>query len=96
MAERKSTNKYYPPEWEPQHGSVNKFVGQHPLRERARKINQGILIVRFEMPYNVYCEACNNHIAKGRRYNAEKNPWEIISLPKFGVLKCDAITVLLK
>jgi len=47
-------------------------VGQHPLRERARKLDQGILIVRFEMPYNVYCEACNNHIAKGRRYNAEK------------------------
>jgi len=72
MAERKATNKYYPPEWNPEHGSINKFVGQHPLRERARKLNQGILIVRFEMPYNVYCEACNNHIAKGRRYNAEK------------------------
>jgi len=72
MAERKSTNKYYPPEWEPKDGSINKFVGQHPLRERARKLNQGILIVRFEMPYNVYCDHCKNHIAKGARYNAEK------------------------
>jgi len=72
MAERKSQNKYYPPEWEPKDGSINKFVGQHPLRERARKLDQGILIVRFEMPYNVYCESCKNHIAKGARFNAEK------------------------
>lgn len=28
-------------------GSVNTFVGKHPLGDRARKINQGILIVRF-------------------------------------------------
>uniref|UniRef100_A0A6B2LJ55 Splicing factor YJU2 n=1 Tax=Arcella intermedia TaxID=1963864 RepID=A0A6B2LJ55_9EUKA len=72
MAERKATNKYYPPEWNPKDGSINKFVGQHPLRDRARKLDQGILIVRFEMPYNVYCDTCKNHIAKGRRYNAEK------------------------
>jgi coiled-coil domain-containing protein 130 len=42
------------------------------LRERARKLDQGILIVRFEMPYNVWCEGCNEHIGKGVRFNAEK------------------------
>ncbi|CAI2173080.1 18354_t:CDS:2 [Funneliformis geosporum] len=40
-------NKYYPPDWTPDKGSVNKFVGKHPLGDRARKIDQGILIVRF-------------------------------------------------
>lgn len=72
MAERKATNKYYPPEWEPKHGSINKFRGQHPLRERARKLDQGILVVRFEMPYNIWCLSCNQHIGKGVRFNAEK------------------------
>ena len=53
-------------------GSVNKRVGQHPLRERAKKIHLGILVIRFEMPFNVWCEGCGSHIGKGVRYNAEK------------------------
>jgi coiled-coil domain-containing protein 130 len=72
MAERKAVNKYYPPEWDPSKGSINKFVGQHPLRERARKLDQGILIVRFEMPFNIWCGKCKQHIGKGVRFNAEK------------------------
>lgn len=28
-------------------GSLNKFHGQHALRERARKLDQGILIIRY-------------------------------------------------
>lgn len=72
MAERKATNKYYPPEWDPSKGSINKFVGQHPLRERARKLDQGILIVRFELPYNVWCLGCDAHVGMGVRFNAEK------------------------
>jgi len=72
MAERKATNKYYPPDWDPSKGSINKFVGQHPLRERARKLDQGILIVRFELPYNVWCLGCEAHVGTGVRFNAEK------------------------
>ncbi|KAL6007606.1 hypothetical protein ACLOJK_033105 [Asimina triloba] len=53
-------------------GSLNKFHGQHALRERARKIDQGILIIRFEMPFNIWCGGCNSMIAKGVRFNAEK------------------------
>lgn len=26
MAERRATNKYYPPEWEPEHGSISRFA----------------------------------------------------------------------
>lgn len=29
-----------------QHGSLNRYHGTHPLRERARKLSQGILIIR--------------------------------------------------
>jgi len=72
MAERKATNKYYPPEWSPSKGSLNSFRGQHPLRKRARKLSEGILVIRFEMPFNVWCLGCKRHIAKGVRFNAEK------------------------
>ena len=67
-----SVNKYFPPGWDPSKGSVNKFQGVHPLRERAKKISEGILVIRFEMPYNVRCSSCDSHVGKGVRYNAEK------------------------
>lgn len=72
MGERKGTNKYYPPDYDPKSGGLNKWQGTHALRERARKIHLGIIIIRFEMPYNIWCEGCNNHIGMGVRYNAEK------------------------
>ncbi|XP_043550988.1 coiled-coil domain-containing protein 130 homolog [Chiloscyllium plagiosum] len=73
MGERKGVNKYYPPDFDPaKHGSLNKYRNSHPLRERARKLSQGILIIRFEMPYNIWCDGCGKHIGMGVRYNAEK------------------------
>lgn len=55
MGERKGTNHYYPPDFDPKkHGSLNGYHGVHALRERARKLDRGILIIRFEMPYNVW------------------------------------------
>ncbi|XP_074835943.1 putative splicing factor YJU2B [Carettochelys insculpta] len=73
MGERKGVNKYYPPDFDPaKHVSLNKYRNSHPLRERARKLSQGILIIRFEMPYNIWCDGCKNHIGMGVRYNAEK------------------------
>lgn len=53
-------------------GSINKYHGTHALRERANKLHLGILVIRFEMPYNIWCEGCKNHIGMGVRYNAEK------------------------
>ncbi|XP_005381116.1 PREDICTED: coiled-coil domain-containing protein 130 [Chinchilla lanigera] len=73
MGERKGVNKYYPPDFNPaKHGSLNRYHNSHPLRERARKLSQGILVIRFEMPYNIWCDGCKNHIGMGVRYNAEK------------------------
>ncbi|KAK2080480.1 hypothetical protein QBZ16_000333 [Prototheca wickerhamii] len=42
------------------------------LGDRARKIDQGILVIRFEMPFNVWCTGCCHLIGKGVRFNAEK------------------------
>jgi len=65
-------NKYYPPDYDPSQASLNKVRGKHALGDRARKIDKGILIVRFELPFNIWCGTCNNHIGMGVRYNAEK------------------------
>ncbi|KAI1797467.1 CWC16 protein [Ganoderma leucocontextum] len=66
-------NKYYPPDYDPEkHSSLNAYRGKHALGDRARKIGEGILIVRFELPFNIWCGTCNNHIGMGVRYNAEK------------------------
>ncbi|RXW25600.1 hypothetical protein EST38_g198 [Candolleomyces aberdarensis] len=64
--------RYYPPDWEPSKGGLNKYHGKHALGDRARKLDQGILITRFELPFNIWCGTCNNHIGMGVRYNAEK------------------------
>lgn len=74
MGERKGQNHYYPPDFDPvKHKNLNNYHGTHALRERARKLDQGILIIRFEMPYNIWCDGCKAHIAMGVRYNAQKS-----------------------
>ncbi|KAI8641161.1 CWC16 protein [Parasitella parasitica] len=65
-------NKYYPPDWTPEKGSINTHYGKHALGDRARKLDEGILIVRFELPFNIWCSGCENHIGQGVRYNAQK------------------------
>ncbi|KAL7718959.1 Coiled-coil domain-containing protein [Entamoeba marina] len=73
MAERKATNKYIPPDFDPAiHKSVNDYHKIHPLRNRARKINQGILIIRIELPFGIWCDRCHSLHGKGTRFNAEK------------------------
>lgn len=49
----------------------------HALGSRARKLPQGILVVRFEMPFAIWCSTCpassnNRLIGQGVRFNAEK------------------------
>ena len=54
--------------------SGNKLHGKHALGARANKISQGILTVRFEMPYPIWCTTCPKPtiIGQGVRFNAEK------------------------
>ena len=87
LAAARADNFYHPPDWDPrkksraEHAVAKQGGGSskqdkwkaHPLRERAKKLaSEGILTIRFEMPYNVRCTGCGNHIAKGVRFNAEK------------------------
>ncbi|KAF2472570.1 DUF572-domain-containing protein [Lindgomyces ingoldianus] len=62
--------RYYPPDAE----SAHRFNTSHPLGNRARKSNQGILIVRFELPFAVWCDHCKPTalVGQGVRFNAEK------------------------
>ncbi|RMJ27169.1 hypothetical protein PHISP_01938 [Aspergillus sp. HF37] len=64
--------RYVPPD---QEGltNQNKLHNKHPLGSRARK--SGALVVRFEMPFAVWCTTCKPHetlIGQGVRFNAEK------------------------
>ena len=73
LAAAGADNYYYPAGWAPEKGSINTFQKSHPLGKRAKYIHEGILIVRFEMPFNVWCTSCNTHIGKGVRFNAKKS-----------------------
>jgi coiled-coil domain-containing protein 130 len=54
--------------------SGNKLAGKHALGSRARKASSGILTVRFEMPFPIWCSMCPKPtiIGQGVRFNAEK------------------------
>lgn len=53
--------------------TVNGLAGSHPLGERAKRLkSEGVLVIRFEMPYDCWCLGCGMHIARGVRFNADK------------------------
>jgi coiled-coil domain-containing protein 130 len=73
LAAARADNFYQPPDWDPSKESRNKFHGSHgALGDRARKLHEGILIIRFEMPFHVWCDGCGHLIGRGVRFNAEK------------------------
>jgi coiled-coil domain-containing protein 130 len=72
MSDRKQQQKYYPWDYDPKKGSLNTQQGQHHLRDRARKLHLGVLVVRIELPFHVWCGGCEAHLARGVRFNAEK------------------------
>ncbi|KUI53118.1 hypothetical protein VP1G_00350 [Cytospora mali] len=67
--------RYVPPD---QEGVTtgNQLARKHPLGARASRLKtEGILTVRFEMPFAVWCDHCRPHpsiIGQGVRFNAEK------------------------
>ncbi|WWC92729.1 uncharacterized protein L201_007688 [Kwoniella dendrophila CBS 6074] len=67
-------NRYIPPDYDPRKNStLNSHQGKkHALGVRAKDIDKGILVVRFELPFNIWCGTCNAHIGAGVRYNARK------------------------
>lgn len=64
--------RYVPPDQEGVR-TGNQLAKKHPLGARAR--HPGALVVRFEMPFAVWCTTCKPHetiIGQGVRFNAEK------------------------
>ncbi|RAR02206.1 DUF572-domain-containing protein [Stemphylium lycopersici] len=63
--------RYYPPDASnpPTFNNTS-----HPLGKRASKLSHGILTVRFELPFAVWCNHCTPPaiIGQGVRFNAEK------------------------
>eukprot|EP01063_Lacrimia_lanifica_P011051 TRINITY_DN1780_c1_g1_i1.p1 TRINITY_DN1780_c1_g1~~TRINITY_DN1780_c1_g1_i1.p1 ORF type:complete len:479 (+),score=179.61 TRINITY_DN1780_c1_g1_i1:76-1512(+) len=59
-------------------GDIDKWHGQHRLvaqggYKRLKKMEEGVLLVRFEMPFDVWCDKCGQLVAMGVRFNdAEK------------------------
>lgn len=53
---------------------ISLILFRHALGNRARKAGQGILTVRFEMPFPIWCSTCPKPtiIGQGVRFNAEK------------------------
>ena len=77
MSERKAVNKYYPPDWRPEHGSLNQFVKKRKLlpNNSTEQKNNSIFSgksIRFELPFNIWCLGCERHLAKGIRFNARQ------------------------
>ncbi|KAF1326797.1 C2c2-type zn-finger protein, partial [Globisporangium splendens] len=72
LSAARADNYYYPREWRPELGSINQFHKSHPLGKRAKDVANGVLVVRFEMPFNVWCAHCETHIGRGVRFNAKK------------------------
>ena len=46
--------RFFPTEWFFLAHSPVIYIGKHALGDRARKIDQGILITRFELPFNIW------------------------------------------
>lgn len=63
--------RYYPPDAS-NPPSFNQ--SSHPLGKRANKISSGILTVRFELPFAVWCTHCTPPaiVGQGVRFNAQK------------------------
>lgn len=61
----------------PKNSRAREFWSSGILKRLRQTISEiaivtGIIYFRFEMPYSVWCEGCENHIGMGVRYNAEK------------------------
>ena len=54
---RTAQNKYYPPDWTPAQGSLNRMLNQHPLRSQGNtyaKVAMGLMTIRFETPWGAF------------------------------------------
>ncbi|CAN3354497.1 splicing factor Yju2p [Diutina catenulata] len=63
MSERKSINKWYPPDYDPLAESKKK---------KPKKTSTAVQKIRMMMPFSMRCEACDEFIPARRSFNAKK------------------------
>ena len=68
LAASRADNFYHPPEWDPQKIARDKYQGSKGSNQWEQ-----YGVIRFEMPYNIWCDGCKKHIRKGTRFNAKKD-----------------------
>eukprot|EP01047_Picozoa_sp_COSAG01_P038825 COSAG01_NODE_3170_length_6472_cov_2.238820_4_plen_313_part_00 len=67
LAASRADNFYHPPEWDPQKIGRDRYQGSKGSNQWEK-----YGVIRFEMPYNIWCGGCKKHIRKGTRFNAKK------------------------
>eukprot|EP00467_Chlorarachnion_reptans_P004399 CAMPEP_0114500902 /NCGR_PEP_ID=MMETSP0109-20121206/8213_1 /TAXON_ID=29199 /ORGANISM="Chlorarachnion reptans, Strain CCCM449" /LENGTH=511 /DNA_ID=CAMNT_0001678597 /DNA_START=63 /DNA_END=1594 /DNA_ORIENTATION=- len=76
LAAARADNFYHPPEWDPRKEGRNEYqarTGKGAARYTGHNQYAKFGKIRFEMPFNVWCNKCGHMIAKGVRFNAKKN-----------------------
>ena len=69
LAASRADNFYFPPEYDGRkHGGLSKFAGSKGANQWEQKG-----IIRFEMPMDSWCLACERHMSRGLRFNAKKD-----------------------
>jgi hypothetical protein len=74
LAATQADGYYAPPEYYESGAYQKKSVSQFN-DEKSKGNNQYLKhgIVRFELPYDGFCQACGEHVGKGTRFNAKKS-----------------------
>jgi len=72
LAATQADGYYAPPEYYESGAYKKKSVSQ--FNEKSKGNNQYLQkgVVRFELPYDGFCETCGEHVGKGTRFNAKK------------------------
>ncbi|KAH8055046.1 hypothetical protein JL722_8468 [Aureococcus anophagefferens] len=69
LSAARADNFYYPPNWDPSKESLSQHTGD--TRGRNQYEQEGL--IRFELPFDGWCEGCGRHVGKGVRFNAKKD-----------------------
>lgn len=69
MADRKTINKYYPPDFDP-----SKLTRSSKSKSAPKSGSAALQTVRLMAPFSMRCQTCGDFIYKGKKFNARKQP----------------------
>lgn len=68
MSERKSINKYYPPDYNPLEAEKE----ARRLSKKLKTANKDLVTIRLMTPFSMKCLNCFEYISKGKKFNGKK------------------------